>query len=59
VRDGVGSSDVTEIVLEDSYHMATLDNDAERIEKESLAFVARVAGAAAPGSPAAGEGAAS
>ena len=45
VRDGVGSSDVTEIVLEDSYHVATLDNDAERIEKESLAFVARVAAA--------------
>ncbi len=44
VRDGVGSADVTEIVLEDSFHVATLDNDAERIEKESLAFVARVAG---------------
>ena len=38
---GVASSDVTEIVLEDSYHVATLDNDAERIEKESLAFVDR------------------
>jgi carboxylesterase len=59
VRDGVSSSDVTEIVLEDSYHVATLDNDAERIEKESLAFVARVAGTAAPRSPAGGEGAAS
>jgi carboxylesterase len=47
VRDGVGSADVTEIVLEDSYHVATLDNDAERIEKESLAFIARVAGNAA------------
>ncbi len=44
IRDGVGSVDVTEIVLQDSYHVATLDNDAERIEKESLAFVARVAG---------------
>ncbi len=44
VRDGVGSADVTEVVLEDSYHVATLDNDAERIEKESLAFVSRVAG---------------
>ena len=54
VRDGVGSADVTEIVLEDSYHVATLDNDAERIEKESLAFVARVCGGAT-----AGEGAAS
>ncbi len=44
VRDGVGSADVTEIVLDDSYHVATLDNDAERIEKESLAFVSRVSG---------------
>jgi carboxylesterase len=49
VRDGVGSTDVTEIVLEDSYHVATLDNDAERIQKESIAFVARVAGNAAAG----------
>jgi carboxylesterase len=40
----VASSDVTEIVLEDSYHVATLDNDAERIEKESLAFIDRIAG---------------
>src|SRR4028119_1420298 len=44
VRDGVGSADVTEIVLDDSYHVATLDNDAERIEKESLDFVSRVSG---------------
>ena len=39
---GVSSTDVTEIVLEDCYHVATLDNDAERIEKESVAFVARL-----------------
>jgi carboxylesterase len=45
---GVSSRDVTEIVLEDSYHVATLDNDAERIEKESLAFVARHAGVPEP-----------
>ncbi len=44
VLAGVSSRDVTEIVLEDSYHVATLDNDAERIHKESLAFVDRVAG---------------
>jgi carboxylesterase len=48
VLAGVSSSDVTEIVLEDSYHVATLDNDAERIEKESLAFIARLAGAPEP-----------
>jgi carboxylesterase len=48
VLAGVSSADVTEIVLEDSYHVATLDNDAERIEKESLAFVSRLAGAPEP-----------
>src|SRR3954447_22937550 len=42
VLAGVSSGDVTEIVLEDSYHVATLDNDAERIEKESIAFIARL-----------------
>ena len=44
VLAGVSSADVTEIVLEDSYHVATLDNDAERIEKESIAFIARLSG---------------
>jgi len=29
--DGVSSEDTTEVVLEDSYHVATLDNDAPRI----------------------------
>ena len=39
VRDGVGSTDVTEIVLEDSYHVATLDNDAPTIFAESVAWI--------------------
>ena len=39
----VGSTDVTVVRLEDSYHVATLDNDAERIYAETAAFVARVA----------------
>ena len=47
VLAGVSSRDVTEIVLEDSYHVATLDNDAERIEKESVAFIARLSAPAA------------
>ena len=34
-----GTDDVREVVLEDSYHVATLDNDAELIFRESLAFV--------------------
>ncbi len=38
----VSSRDVTEVVLEHSFHVATLDNDADLIEKTSLEFVARV-----------------
>jgi carboxylesterase len=46
VLRGVGSVDVEERVLDDSYHVATLDHDAERIFAESAEFVARVTGAA-------------
>jgi carboxylesterase len=35
----VASTDVREVVLTDSYHVATLDNDAPTIFAESLAFV--------------------
>lgn len=38
----VSSTDVTERRLENSYHFATLDNDAEQICAEATAFVARV-----------------
>jgi carboxylesterase len=38
----VSSRDITVVPLENSYHVATLDNDAERIFEESAAFVARV-----------------
>jgi carboxylesterase len=37
------SSDDTEVVLHDSYHVATLDNDAPVIFDGSLDFVRRVA----------------
>jgi len=40
----VSSTDVTEIVLHDSYHVATLDNDAPRIFEESVAFIERLSG---------------
>jgi carboxylesterase len=43
VLRGVRSVDVEERVLENSYHVATLDNDADRIFAESAEFVARVA----------------
>ena len=43
ITSRVSSRDVTERLLEDSYHVATLDNDAPTIFEESAAFVARVA----------------
>ncbi|WP_018545562.1 alpha/beta hydrolase [Streptomyces sp. LaPpAH-108] len=43
VLSRVSSADVTEVVLEQSYHVATLDHDADRIFEESLAFVGRLA----------------
>jgi carboxylesterase len=42
VLEGVGSDDVTDVVLHDSHHVATLDNDAPRIFTDSVAFVRRV-----------------
>ncbi|MEU6395142.1 alpha/beta fold hydrolase [Streptomyces sp. NPDC046939] len=43
VLSRVSSRDVTEILLEQSYHVATLDHDADRIFEESHAFIARLA----------------
>lgn len=43
----VGSADVTQVMLEDSYHVATLDNDAEAIFARSREFIERVATPAA------------
>jgi carboxylesterase len=43
VLSRVSATDVTEIVLEQSYHVATLDHDAERIFEESFAFIGRLA----------------
>jgi carboxylesterase len=39
----ISSRDVTEILLDDSYHVATIDNDAPRIFDESAKFIERVA----------------
>jgi carboxylesterase len=38
----VSSTDVAEVVLQDSYHVATLDYDAEIIVRDSIAFVKRL-----------------
>ena len=43
LRERVRSTDVEEVVLEDSYHVATLDNDAEKIFQGSVEFVRRLA----------------
>lgn len=42
ILHGVASADVEERTLDNSYHVATLDHDAERIFAESAEFVARV-----------------
>ena len=42
VLSAIGSTDVEERILDNSYHVATLDHDAERIFEESAAFIARV-----------------
>jgi carboxylesterase len=42
ILDTVSSRDATEQILANSYHVATLDNDAPQIFEESAAFVRRV-----------------
>lgn len=42
VLQRISSADVTEILCADSYHVATLDNDADRIVAQSLDFIDRV-----------------
>ncbi|RFC75586.1 alpha/beta fold hydrolase [Streptomyces sp. AcE210] len=43
VLSRISSTDVEEILLEQSYHVATLDHDADRIFDESYAFIGRLA----------------
>lgn len=65
VLDRVSSTDVTDLLLAESYHVATMDHDAPTIFEQSLAFIRRVTGqaatadsvpAAATGHPIAAEG---
>ncbi len=44
IQSKVSSRDVTEQILQNSYHVATLDNDAPTIFAESVEFVRRVTG---------------
>lgn len=48
---GISSKDVTERVLQDSFHVATLDHDAPTIFAESLDFVRRITGTDGEGQP--------
>ncbi|MEP9365599.1 alpha/beta fold hydrolase [Nocardioides sp. CN2-186] len=45
ITSNISSRDVTVVPLENSYHVATLDNDAPQIFEESAAFIARVTSA--------------
>ena len=54
----IGSSDVTEVWLERSYHVATLDYDKQEIFERSVEFVRRVTGACAAAESSAFRGAA-
>ena len=38
----VSSDDITEVILPDSYHVATMDYDAETIFASSVSFIQRV-----------------
>jgi carboxylesterase len=52
VLSRVSSKDITEVLLQRSYHVATLDHDAELIEQTSSEFITRVAGARERSGPA-------
>ena len=49
VLSSISSRDVTETLLEDSYHVATLDNDAPRIFADTSAFIRRLSENGHPG----------
>ncbi len=55
VLQRVSSSDLTHRVLDRSYHVATLDHDAEAIFSGSFEFIRRLAPAAGQESAARGE----
>ena len=44
ILESVGSSDTREVLLHESWHVATLDNDAPQIFAESAEFIRRVTG---------------
>ena len=51
LRQGATSTSVREVILEDSYHVATLDNDAQTIFDGSVEFIREHSGAVSPATP--------
>jgi carboxylesterase len=49
ILDKIGSSDAEEVLLEDSFHVATLDNDAPVIFAQTLSFISKISANAAGG----------
>ncbi len=50
ILDRIASTEAEEVLLPDSYHVATLDNDAPMIFERTLAFVERIAAKSVSGS---------
>jgi carboxylesterase len=48
LQNGAVNTTVREVILEDSYHVATLDNDAPTIFEGSVEFIRSLTGVAAP-----------
>lgn len=42
ILDGISSQDVTQVTLTDSFHVATLDNDATTVFRRSVEFLRRI-----------------
>jgi carboxylesterase len=50
ILDRISSTDAEEVLLEDSFHVATLDNDAPMIFNRTISFLDRIAGPGGGGS---------
>jgi carboxylesterase len=48
LHDGATNTTIREVILEESYHVATLDNDAPAIFEGSVEFIRSLTGVAAP-----------
>jgi len=49
ILDKISSTDSAEVLLPNSYHVATIDNDAPMIFEQSLGFIQRISAKAQDG----------